>query len=157
MAEIKTQGTELYLLHSDTGSVIKIPNVSAVDGVGGSASDIDVTNFDDLRSRRFLVGLQDQGTASFQVNYDPTDPTHALLAQLAGGAQYKWALGLSDSPGLAPTYDAGPPEDFILPSGRTWFVFNASVQQWQRNLTVDDVIRISATLRLSGDILEFAA
>lgn len=156
MAEIKTQGTELYLLNTDTGTIVKVPNITAVDGVGGSASDIDVTNFDDLRSRRFLVGLQDQGTASFSVNYDPGDATHALLAGIAGGAQYKWALGLSDGHGIDPTYDAGPPADFTLPSGRSWFVFNASLQQWQRNLTTDDVIRISATLRLSGDIEEIS-
>lgn len=157
MAESKTQGLELYLLDTDSAAVLKVGNFTSLDGVGGSASDIDVTSFDDLTSRRFLVGLLDQGTASFGLNWGAGDASHVKMAGIAGGGQYKWAVGYSDGHGIAPTYDAGPPPDFTLTSGRNWLVFTASLQQWQRNFATDDVVRIAATLRISGDILEYAA
>lgn len=155
--EIKTQGSELYLLDTDGAAVLKIECINSFEGLGGSAGDIDVTCFDDLNSRRFLTGLIDNGTATFGMAYDPTSTAQQKLAGIAGGGLYKWAIGLSDGYGLAPTYDAGPPPDFVFPSGRTYFTFEASVQQFQRSAAVDDVWRISVSLRVSGDIAEIPA
>lgn len=155
--EIKSQGTELYLLDTDNSTVLKIECINSFEGLGGSAGDIDVTCFDDLRARRFLTGLIDNGSATFGFAYDPTSESQQRIAELAGGGIYKWAIGLSDAYGVAPTYDAGPPPDFDLPSGRSWFVFDGSIQQYQRSAAIDDVWRISATLRVSGDITEIPA
>ena len=148
--ELKTQGTCLYAL-DNSGSpeqVLKISNLTNVDSLGGSAGDIDVTNFDST-AKEYLVGLLDNGTASFGMNLDPDSESHQFLFDNAGGARFKWAVGCSD--GTAPPTITGG-DTFVLPSTRTWFTFSASIQEATRAFSVDDAIRIQGSLRVSGDI-----
>jgi hypothetical protein len=154
MAEIKTQGTELYLLDTDNAVVLKIACIRGLSGIGGQASDIDVTCLDDLKSRRFLTGLIDNGTATFQMAIDPDSPGYARLGQIVAGGNYKWAVGFANGYGIDPTYDAGPPADFELPTGRWWMLFDGGVNQLQRSAEIDSVWMADISIRVSGDILE---
>jgi hypothetical protein len=151
--ELKTQGSELYLLDtfSSPTRVLKISNLTSVDSLGGAASDIDVTNLDST-AREYLVGLQDNGTASFGLNLDPKDESHQVMFDIAGGDRYQWAIGCSDGT-TAPTIAAGNPPAFTLPSSRTFFTFQASVQEVTRAFATDDAIRINGGLRVSGSIV----
>jgi hypothetical protein len=151
--ELKTQGSELYLLDTSESPerVLKISNLTTVDSLGGSASDIDITNLDS-QAREYLVGLQDNGTASFGLNLNPRDDSHQKIFEIAGGARYRWAIGCSDGT-APPTIAAGDPPIFTLPTTRTWFTFEASVQEATRSFTTDDAIRIQGGLRVSGAIL----
>jgi len=148
--ELKTQGTELYLLDvfSSPQRVLKIANLTSVDSLGGAASDIDVTNLDST-AREYLVGLQDNGTASFGLNLNPQDDSHQVMFAIAGGARYSWAIGAAD--GVSPP-TLGVGDSFTLPTTRTWFTFSASVQEASRNFAIDDAIRIQGGLRVSGAI-----
>lgn len=147
--ELKTQGTELFML-DDTGSperVLKISNLTNIDGLGGSAGDIDITNFDSS-AKEYLVGLLDNGTASFGLNLSPSNDSHQTILENAGGNRFSWAIGCSD--GTAdPTLSGG---NFVLPSTRTWFTFTASIQEATRAFATDDAIRIQGSLRVSGSI-----
>lgn len=154
MAEIKTQGTELYLLDTDNATVLKIACIRGLSGVGGQASDIDITCLDDLKSRRYLPGLVDNGTATFQMAMDLDSPAYLRLGEIVAGGNYKWAVGFSDGYGIDPNYDAGPPADFDLPSGRSWMLFEGGVNQLQRSGEIDSVWMADISIRVSGDILE---
>lgn len=150
--ELKTQGSELFLLDTSESPerVLKIANLTTVDSLGGAASDIDVTNLDSL-AREYLVGLQDNGTASFGLNLNPQDESHQKIFELAGGARFLWALGCSDG-AAPPTIAAGSPPTWTLPATRTWFTFSASVQEATRGFTTDDAVRVTGGLRVSGAI-----
>lgn len=149
MSELKTQGSELFLLDtfSSPTRVLKIAKLTSVDSLGGAASDIDITNLDST-AREYLVGLQDNGTASFGLNLDPAQESHEILFAIAGGARYSWALGCSDG-----TTDATlSGNNFSLDAGRSWFTFTASVQEVTRSFATDDAVRIQGGLRVSGAI-----
>ena len=113
----------------------------------GNFIDIDVTNLDSA-AKEYLVGLQDNGTANFGLNLDPSSASHVFLDGAAGGTRYWWAVGCSDGT-AAPTEAAGL---FVLPATRTWFTFYASVQQFQRAFATDDAVRINGSVRVSGAI-----
>lgn len=152
--ELKTQGTVIYMLDT-SGSperVLRIANVTTIDSLGGAASDIDVTNLDST-AKEYLVGLQDNGTASFGLNLDPTDDSHQTILENAGGARFYWAIGCSDGT-APPTLNISPGVDttFTLPATRTWFTFQASIQEATRSFSTDDAIRIQGGLRVSGAI-----
>lgn len=151
--ELKTQGTEIFVL-DETGSpqrIVKIANVSSIDGLGGSASEIDITNFDST-AMEYLVGLLDNGAASISLNLDPTNDSHELLNSIKGGDRFYWAIGLSD--GTAdPIPNPSPGVGGIsVTIGRSWLTFQASVQQWQYSLTTNDAVRVNTSLRVSGEI-----
>lgn len=153
MNEVKTQGTELYVLDTTVSppTVRKIANLVNIDSVGGQAGDIDLTNLDDLRFKRFVSGLIDPGSASIGLNVDPQDGSLEFLNDNAGGDNFKWAIGTSEDFGNAPGIN-GSENDFDLDTTRTWFTFEASVKQKQYNFSVDSIIKFASALRLSGDV-----
>lgn len=149
--ELKTQGTELFIL-DETGSpqrIVKIGKLSAIDSIGGSASEIDITNFDST-AMEYMVGLIDNGTANLSINLDPTDASHQLLESIAGGDRYYWAVGFSD--GSADPIPNPSGAGISVTIGRSWLTFQASVQQWQYGFTTNDAIRVSSSLRVTGAI-----
>lgn len=148
--ELKTQGTQLYLLDNGVSpaEVLRITHISNIDGVGGAASDIDITNFDST-AREYLVGLVDNGTASFNFNLVPGSEVHQRLLAIRGGARFQWAIGMSDGT-AAPTLAAG--DVFTLPTSRTFLTFEASVQEATFTFQTDDAVRVNGSLRVSGSI-----
>lgn len=149
--ELKTQGTQLYFMDTDSSptTVSRIAAITSIDSLGGPSSDIDITNLDST-AREYLVGLQDNGVASFGLNLRPADSSHNRIYELAGGARYKWAIGLSDGT-APPTIAAG--NVWGLPTTRSWFTFEASVQEATTSFSTDDAVRVQAGLRVSGSIL----
>lgn len=150
MAELKTQGTQLYLNDKDPSPavILRIAKITSIDSLGGPASDIDITNLDST-AREYLVGLLDNGVATFGLNLDPTQASHIRIYDLAAGARYGWAIGCSD--GTAPP-TIGPDDGFHLPTTRSWFTFIASVQEATTSLATDDVVRVQSGLRITGSI-----
>jgi hypothetical protein len=85
---------------------------------------------------------------------DLESPAYLRLGEIVAGGNYKWAVGFSNGYGNDPTYDAGPPADFILASGRSWMLFEGGVNQLQRSGEIDSVWMADISIRVSGDILE---
>lgn len=148
--ELKTQGTQLYLLDNavSPAEVVRVTNLSNVDGLGGAASDIDITNFDST-AREYLVGLVDNGQASFGMNLNPQSEVHQRILAIRGGDRFAWAIGMSD--GTAPPTIA-PGDVFTLPATRSWLTFTASVQEATITFQTDDAVRVQGSLRVSGAI-----
>ncbi|MFK3973776.1 phage tail tube protein [Pseudomonas sp. NPDC087358] len=104
---IKTQGTDLYGIDPELGTVIFVSCVTSIDGIDSSLDQIETTCLGDL-SREYEAGLATPGTASFGINTDARDPVHVRLHQIKTlGLKMDWAVGWSDGRvngvGIAPT------------------------------------------------------
>lgn len=153
MAELKTQGTEIFLCDTtDSGSEVrKIGNVTSIGDIGGSAGEIDITNFDST-AKEFLVGLTDNGSVTISYNYDPQDATQTTLKALEGGDNKRFIIGCSEA-----GTDVSFTSIIVVPTDRTTFDFNAGVQSMTKGGGTDDVWRGTITLRISGAVTEQAA
>ncbi len=104
---IKTQGTDLYGIDPELGTVIYVSCVTSIDGIDSSLDQIETTCLGD-QSREYEAGLATPGTATFGINTDSRDPVHVRLHQIKTlGLKMDWAVGWSDGRvngvGIAPT------------------------------------------------------
>lgn len=133
--EFITQGIVLSV--AGTASPITytpIPQITSISGFGTTRSEIDTTDLDDA-SRTFILGLKDNGSVQISLNYDPDNTQHTLLRTLNNsGASRAFRLTLSDT------------------SPKTVYNFSAYVMEFALEINVDDVLKATATLRISGDI-----
>jgi hypothetical protein len=154
MAELKTQGVSLYLLDStDSGNEVReIGKVTGISGVGGEAGEIEITNFDST-GKEYLVGLEDSGTVSVSLNYDPASSSnHATLIGLQGGSNKRFLIAGSEA-STDPTYTS----TYTIPTDRTTWDFTAGVKSFNFDMSPDDAVRSSMSLRVSGAITITAA
>lgn len=109
----------------------KVANVRSYNGFDGSASEIERTNFDST-AKEFILGLFDPGQFMIEVDQDNTDPGQiALMTALVTGLLKNFKL--------------------LLPNGNT-ATFTAYVKKFNSQGAVDQAVRRSADLRISGPI-----
>jgi len=135
MARIKTQGTKLQI--EKAGSPNEFADIGQVSGItgfrSGEAVEINVTDFDSS-AQEFLMGLKDEGTLNFNLNYDPDDTQHELLEthrtnQTLADFKIQLAAGTNN-----------------------FFSFSGYVQSFALNLEADDAVRGEVSIRVSGAI-----
>ncbi|WP_438391080.1 phage tail tube protein [Caballeronia sp. DA-9] len=130
---IGSQGTKLA---KNTGTTVApvwaaIKNLSNFNGFAGSASDIDVTDFDS-EAKESRPGLQDWDTVSFDINLNMKEASHAaLLADKKTGVVAPYQLTLSDG---------------------TTIVFDAYVKSVPITAGVDNVVKGTVVIKVTGDI-----
>lgn len=112
----------------------KVENLVSFNGFDGQASELDVTDLDST-AKEFMLGLQDWGTFSFDVNRDFNDAgQQAVDAAKRAGAQKAFKL--------------------TLPNGKTK-TFNGYVKNSPLEGGVDQVLKTSGvTLRITGDVVD---
>lgn len=143
---IKTQKTGLYFALLD--AIKKAGGITNFNGLGGQKGEIDATNMDS-DAKEFFTGLEDSGTFTVGVNLDPKDDSQQAIFDLKdSGETVRWALGLSDGT-AAPTIAN---DVLTLPSTRTYFAFDASVQQFTLSGDSDNIVKGQLTLRITGAI-----
>jgi Phage tail tube, TTP, lambda-like len=149
MAEVKSQGTEVFFVSADSPQTLnKLAKVSTFDGLGGSASEIDITNFDSTR-KEFLRGIRDGGTVNLSLNLSPGDSTQTKFFALeADGDSVYWCIALSDGT-PDPTLSGNA---ITAPASRSSFIFQGFVQQATITGQQDDAIRCQVQIRVTGDI-----
>jgi hypothetical protein len=150
MAELKSQGTAVHFITAGSPQVLReLGKVAGFNGLGGSAGEIDITNLKSVR-KEFLRGLRDGGTVSMDLNLDTADVGQDDLWLLdAAGTAVQFCISLSDGTNN-PTLTGN---NLTPPNNRSSFKFTAFVQQMTVNGQSDDAIRISLSLRVTGDIL----
>lgn len=152
---IATQGCSLYILDDvtvpGTPAVLKIGAVKGLTSIGGSATDIDISNMDS-QIKEFAKGLLDGGAPAFDIIFNTKDASHILLhtlATLGTGATKQWYFGFSD--GSTP---AAPPTvvSTVLtpPAGRSGVSFLGYVKQFQIDAATDSVLMGKLSLKASG-------
>ncbi len=78
---MKTQGTDLYVIDPDDGTVITVGCPTSIDGIDTSIEQLETTCLNSL-ARTYEAGLATPGTATFGINVDPKDASHLRLHQL---------------------------------------------------------------------------
>ena len=112
-----------------------ITEVNSIDGPSGTAPEIDVTDLSST-AREFVLGLEDEGEISLDLNYIPTNTQHSQLrTDKNDGTQRNYQIEFTDSP------------------ASKW-TFAAIVKSLSINNAVDDKLKGSVTLRLTGSIVQ---
>lgn len=111
-----------------------IAQVVNISGPDGSATEIDTTALDSA-AKTFRVGLKDEGSVGFTINYDADDAQHAALRTALGSTTSKnYRITLTDT------------------SPAKTYTFAAYVQQFALDISPDDVVKANASLRITGAI-----
>lgn len=131
---IETQGFELEIGNNASPPVYtEVKEIKSFTAFDGSAAEIDVTHLKST-AKEFRMGLQDFGTASFDINYLPEDPGQmAARAAKASRALTPFRMTFSD--------------------GST-AEFSGYVTNSPRSGGVDNVVESSINIRISGDVVE---
>ena len=125
LTKSKTQNSEPLPAISAQGSTVSFGTTS------GSASEIERTNFDST-AKEFIMGLVDPGQLMLEVDQDKSDADQLpLMTALVTAVAKNFKL--------------------LLPNGNT-ATFTAYVKKFNIQGAVDQAIRRSAELRISGSI-----
>lgn len=110
----------------------RIKNLKSFRGMDGSSTELDVTNLDS-EAKEFILGLSDEGTFSFDIDYDPSSGTgHQLLRNLqSNGFRRAARLTLPDA---------------------TVAVFDQRIKKFDVAGGVDQVLRRNVELRITGPV-----
>ncbi len=109
----------------------KVSNVRSYNGFDGAASEIERTNFDST-AKEFILGLFDPGQFTIEVDQDNSDAGQiALMTAQVTGLLKNFKL--------------------LLPNGNS-ATFTAYVKKFNSQGAVDQAVRRSADLRISGPI-----
>ena len=112
-----------------------IPEVMSIDGPGGSAAVIDVTDLSS-NAKEKRAGLQDEGQVTFEIAFLPTNATHLLLRTVrSAGTVRSFRILFTDSP-------------------QTQWDFDALVLGFAISNAVDDVTKASVTLEVTGAVTQ---
>lgn len=143
---VKTQGTELYFIDPADGSVTEVGCVTTITGLTAARDQIETTCLDST-ARTYEAGMATPGTASFGINFDPSDASHTRLHELyVAGTKVDWALGWSDGT-ATPTVDSN--DDFVLPSSRTYITFNGYVSDLPFDFALNAVVQSNVSVQVS--------
>lgn len=110
-----------------------IGEIKSFTGPGGQAADIDVTTLEST-GKEFLQGLKDEGEFSFECNLDPSD-CGQVFCRSARDSQTRR------------TYEVVFPDD-----DDTTLTFLANCKGFSVSGGVDDVLKASVSLRISGAV-----
>lgn len=150
---IKTQGTQLYTIDPADGSVIEVGCVTNIDGIDTTLDQIETTCL--ARTvREYLAGLANPGTATFGINFDPTDETHVRLHQLkVAGTTLQWAIGFSDDTDTPPAsvLDSDSVYIFDLVDTRSWIVFEGFMNSYPFSFQQNAVVQSTVGIQVSGE------
>lgn len=142
---VKTQGTELYFLDPEDGSVVEVGCVTTITGLTAARDQIETTCLDS-GARTYEAGMATPGAAQFTINADPGDPSHVRLHELyVSGEKVDWALGWSDGT-AAPTSDT---DGLVLPSTRSWINFNGYVSDFPFDFALNAVVTSNLSVQVS--------
>lgn len=130
---ISAQGSK-FSINTGTDAVpawTRVKNVKSYSGFDGSATELDTTDLDSEAKER-LLGLQDWGSFSIDVNIDYADPGQAaMLASKKASTQKQYKLE--------------------LPNGYT-HTFLASVKSFPIAGATDALLTNTIAMTISGDV-----
>lgn len=134
MATLEAQTSTLKVGDQASPEVFNaIGEIRSISGPSGSAAEIDVTNLDST-AREFRLGLPDEGSVNVTFAYDPDDTYQEVLRSIrAARTSRNFKIELADSP-------------------PTTFSFVAYCTEFSLDTSVDEVVLVTATLRITGSV-----
>jgi len=147
--EIRTQGSEIWMLHTtqSPSALVKLGNVSEYGDFGPQAGDIITTNLESTAVEK-VSGLPDNGDATLTINFADSESHRLLLANTGTGERFVFLIGYSD--GTSDPTAADP--TITPPTSRTSDRFLASIKSFRKQVKLNDVIRATVALAISGGI-----
>lgn len=146
MAEMRTQGTDMYAIDPRNGDLLDIGCVTSIDGIDSSLDQIETTCLNSAE-RTYVAGLATPGTATFGINVDTQNPTHIALYEIKQlGLTLDWAIGMSDGT-APPTADS---DGFVLPTTRSWVTFQGFMNAFPFTFALNSVVQSSIGIQVSG-------
>lgn len=150
---IKTQGTNLYTIDPVGCTVLEVGCVTSIDGIDTTVEQIETTCLN-ASARTYESGLATPGTATFGINFDPSNTSHVRLHELkVAGTTLQWAIGFSETPDLAPTAQtnsAGECE-FITNGARSWILFEGFMNSYPFSFAQNAVVQSTVGIQVSGE------
>ncbi len=148
---IKTQGTDLYFIDPEDGSLVEIACTTSIDSAGATRGVFTVPPClsDTTGSASKAPGELTPATLTFGLNADPTEESHLRLHELLveGTENVKFALGWSD--GTAdPTVNSN--QGFVTPTSRTWLTFSGFVSAFPFNFAANAVVATTVSIELDA-------
>lgn len=133
---INAQGMKFAVSASGSPpSFSNIPEINTIGGPDGSAALIDVTDLDST-GKEYLLGLKDEGAFSLEINYIPQNAVHAQLRSAwSNRTTMQFRVTFPDST-------------------TTVWEFSGLVTSFQQNAAVDQVIKATVGIKISGSIYE---
>jgi hypothetical protein len=153
---IKTQGTNLYTIDPDDGTVIEAGCVTSIDGIDTTLEQIETTCLN-ATSRTYIAGLATPGTATFGINFDTADSSHIRLLELKqAGISLPWAIGLSQDPDTPPSSNTDSNGDWVfaepLPTTRGWILFEGFMNSFPFSFAQNSVVQSTVGIQVSGEV-----
>lgn len=100
------QGTIIAREGTTPGTFVAIAEIRSFSGPGGTAAVIDATTLSSTGKEK-VMGLQDEGTVSLEMNFVPGDSgQQALLADRAAQTRKRFKITFSDANNASATFDA---------------------------------------------------
>lgn len=96
-------------------------------------------------------GLSDPGTASFDINADPTVPSHGMLFDMIGGQTVEWIKGWAGKTkgsvkSIVPTVE--PDTGVVtLPTTRSWTTFKGYVESFPLDTDANTIEKTTVTVQ----------
>jgi hypothetical protein len=135
------------VIDPDDNSVITVGCVTNITGISASRDQLETTCLSSA-ARTFEAGLANPGTATFTVNFDPSDASHVRIHELyTEGADLQWALGWSD--GTADPSGAST-DGFNLPASRTWLQFDGFISDLPFDFALNASVSSNVSVQVSG-------
>lgn len=148
MAAVKSQGTDLFAIDPEDGTILDVGCITSISGIDTSIEQVETTCLNDS-ARSYIAGLGTPGTATFGIQTDPQDPVHVRLLELKNaGATLQWAIGWSDGED-DPT--VGVDDDFDLPATRSWLTFEGYMNSYPFEFALNAVVTSNIGIQVSGD------
>lgn len=131
---LSSQGVTIAVGAGSPDTPTTIPEVSSINGPSGSATVIDASDLSST-AREKVMGLMDEGQVTLEINYLPDNAVHELLrAARAGKLLKSFVITFTD---------AAPP---------VWFRFDAYVTGFAVTVGVDQLVKASVTLEITGAV-----
>lgn len=135
MAYIRSQGTVIYKLDTSVSpnAYAAIGQVTSISGPDGNVPEVDVTHLSST-GKEYIGGLADFGSVTMDLIWDPATVGtlhEAIWDDFLAATVSTYQIRLSDSP-------------------QTTITFSAYPSQYSLNLGVDEAVRASLGLRVTG-------
>ncbi len=145
---IPSQGTMLYVIDPSNDSILTVGCVTSIDGIDTQINQNETTCLSDS-ARTYIAGLGTPGSATFGINFDPSDNSHVRLHQLkVAKTSLTWAIGMSDGTSPPTFFTNG---DFNLPATRSWIQFDGFMNSYPFTFALDTVVQSTVGIQVSGD------
>lgn len=148
-----TKGTVLYTIDPADDSLLIVGCATAIDGIDTTLPQLQTTCLADL-AHTYVAGLAEPGTATFTINFDPTDESHIRLHQLkVAGTTLHWAVGMGV--GSPPTIDTNG--TFNSAADRAWIFFDGFMNSYPFSFALNALITSTVGIQISGEPTVVAA